>query len=915
MIPPPGADLCEQLAAGATLLTANRRLFRYMRERFDAHQAQSGLEVWPSADILSLPAWLGRCWELGLQRIDPDSTLPGAGARLLSDAQETVLWEQIVAADAQARNLLQPASAARLARRAQRLLTEWRLQLPAPPSGGWSEETRAFLRWRKSFAAECAAKGWVSATALPDIVAQWLAAGLVTAPPRLLLAGFDEFTPQQEALLDALRSNGSRVELLPFPQFDTTSQRTPCLDANAEIEAAARWARHYLEAGGSGTIGIIVPELGALRGNVERIFREVLAPGAVLAGSNRAQPFNISLGRPLADYPLVDAALAFLAMGRQPLLLTEVSRLLLSPFLAGAQEEAGPRAMLDAQLRRGGELETSLSRIMAEAARPLLQGHASPHHAPQLASSLAAWREAFTHLRGGRKSPVAWAAVFSDLLRTLGWPERLRLNSGEHQTWEKLLELFSTFAALEPVLPSLTWQQALSRLRRLAAETEFQPEGEPARVQILGELEATGMDFERVWILGLHEEAWPRPARPNPFLPSAWQRAHELPQSSSAREAAYARRITARLLASAPEAVVSHPLRDGERSLRPSPLIAALPTVPLHELPQSTVPAYRQIIQRSARLEVLTDHQAPPLAPGHQAGGAGIFEDQSACPFRAFARHRLGASALESPTPGLDASARGRLMHRALERIWARLESQANLNRLTPQEQQALVEEVIAEVLAEAERRYPATMRGKFKEIETQRLIRLLAEHLENERARAPFTVTAREQETLIKIAGLEVNTRIDRIDQLEDSRHVVLDYKSGKSSWRDWQGPRPDAPQLPLYCTSGGLDIAAVAFAQVRRGESRFHGLEVETGILPQATRFDQIPPPPDVPTPPDRDSVLAAWRTVLERLATDYLRGEATVDPKDPRKTCQYCDLPALCRIYESGSQFGGGEESDDG
>ncbi|MCZ6473510.1 MAG: hypothetical protein O6934_08740, partial [SAR324 cluster bacterium] len=113
MIPPPGADLCEQLAAGATLLTANRRLFRYMRERFDAHQAQSGLEVWPSADILSLPAWLGRCWELGLQRIDPDSTLPGAGARLLSDAQETVLWEQIVAADAQARNLLQPASAAR----------------------------------------------------------------------------------------------------------------------------------------------------------------------------------------------------------------------------------------------------------------------------------------------------------------------------------------------------------------------------------------------------------------------------------------------------------------------------------------------------------------------------------------------------------------------------------------------------------------------------------------------------------------------------------------------------------------------------------------------------------------------------------------------------------------------------------
>ena len=49
--------------------------------------------------------------------------------------------------------------------------------------------------------------------------------------------------------------------------------------------------------------------------------------------------------------------------------------------------------------------------------------------------------------------------------------------------------------------------------------------------------------------------------------------------------------------------------------------------------------------------------------------------------------------------------------------------------------------------------------------------------------------------------------------------------------------------------------------------------------------------------------------------RVDVGRLRGDAAVDPKDPRKTCQYCDLPALCRIFESGLQFGGGEESDDG
>ena len=903
----------EALAAGATLLTVNRRLFLHLRERYDAHQARAGREVWPTADILPFSAWLRRCWEEGREADAPLSPSLEDGALLLSETQEGVLWEQIIARGAGRRDVLQPAAAARLARQASQLLAQWRLDLP-PPRDGESEETQAFRRWRSAFQAACAAGGWLSPALLPEVVAHWIETSSIAPPARLLLAGFDEFTPQQAALLEVLRGAGCEVSEVPPPDASPTPERVGCPDVEAEIETAARWARRLLEAGDGGSIGIVVPELGALRARMERIFTDVLAPGAVLPGASGQPPFNISHGRPLARFPLVEAALAFLGLGRGRLPMAEASRLILSPFLAGAEQEAAQRALLDAHLRQGSEAELSLAWIATEAGRPRMGDHPSPHHAPVLAAVLTRWQEAFAELRDGRKAPGAWAEACSRLLRALGWPEQLKLDSVEHQAWEKLLELFSEFAALEPVLPALPWGEALTRLHKLAAETQFQPEGGPAQVQILGALEAGGLAFDHLWVLGLHEDAWPRPAHPNPFLPAAWQREQGLPQSSAAREAAYARRITARLLAGAGEAVVSHPLAEGERALRPSRLIAHLPGRPPGSLSLSAVPFFQEIVREAGGLETLSDHDAPPLAADRPAaGGSGIFKDQAACPFRAFATHRLHAQPLASPAHGLDPSERGSLIHKVLERIWARLETLANLRNMPPEALHGRVAEAVEETLADAERRHPATLRGRFREIERARLIRLTEEWLEQERERAPFTVIAREREATLTIGGIEVNTRIDRIDQLEDMRHVVLDYKSGKSNWKDWLGERPEEPQLPLYCSSAGLDLAAVAFAQVRRGDSAFRGLEAEAGILPRAERFDTIPAPPGNPEPPDRDTVLAQWHGVLENLGNDFRRGAARVDPKDPPKTCRYCELTPLCRIHDVPAPAG--EEEDDG
>jgi hypothetical protein len=45
----------------------------------------------------------------------------------------------------------------------------------------------------------------------------------------------------------------------------------------------------------------------------------------------------------------------------------------------------------------------------------------------------------------------------------------------------------------------------------------------------------------------------------------------------------------------------------------------------------------------------------------------------------------------------------------------------------------------------------------------------------------------------------------------------------------------------------------------------------------------------------------VIDLWRGKIEFLADEVRQGIATVSPVSVHKSCQYCDLGALCRIGE--------------
>ena len=382
---------------------------------------------------------------------------------------------------------------------------------------------------------------------------------------------------------------------------------------------------------------------------------------------------------------------------------------------------------------------------------------------------------------------------------------------------------------------------------------------------------------------GLHDEALPGPTRPNPFLPLELQRAHGLPHSSAARELEVATMVMRRLKTSAPELVLSYPKQDGDQQLGPSPFLGEIGNrAPIWQVP-TWVESMRSNATSGSTIEMLTDPVAPPVPAGTtHLGGTWLLRDMAACYFRAWAVNRAGARPLEEPEAGITSRESGTAVHTALELIWKRVQTHRALCALPTVE--------LGEIVASSVRAGVAKTKGMGRALEQKRLERLLLAWLEIEKSRPEFTVIESETKHEIRIGSLQLTTRADRVDQLEDGRYIVLDYKTGVLKGGCWTGDRPDEPQLPLYCASRDQDIAAAAFAQIRCGDLGFKGLEQEPRILPNLGKMDKGPL---------LRQQIAEWRQVFERLAGEFCSGNALVNPK--QKACEYCAVTALCRVQD--------------
>jgi ATP-dependent helicase/nuclease subunit B len=885
------SEIDAWLRSGGLVVTASERAARSLTSAFNRSRRVEGLTAWLAPSIRDWNTFVRDEWDERAL----DSRL------VLNSLQEHSLWAGIVSAAAPEAARLAGAldRLAALAMEAHGLICAYAPQLLNKKARrAWDQDAAAFSDWLSRFDEICGASSLISAARLPLELTQALKQDSAERTP-LLLAGFDRVLPTQQELF-ATWGACKQISLGPAAAQIEFHQAT---DPASELAACAVWCKQQLTANPRARLLVVTQDVPSRRGEIERAFlRSACEGGSACAASSI---FEFSLGVPLSQIALARGASLLLHWLTEPIDEHELDWLLSTNQTAASPSESLALVAFMRALRRKDMQRTrwTLTDFLRQKPRTELP---------------AAWAARVTQAQRRLQefarrpqSPLAWAELSPQLLELAGWPGVRPLTSAEFQARRRWQQTVDDCASLGFNGRPIEWQEFLAVLDRAVNETLFAPESQDAPILIAGPAESAGLTADAIWFLDVTEDAWPATGATHPLLSIAAQRAAGMPHASPRLDWELADTVTRRLLASAPEVRFSYATQNEGVEARPSRIVEQFAGAPQ---PFSAALAASEIPPPLAR--PFEDTSQIPFPAGDAPGGSATLTAQSQCTFKAFATARLGAQSWEPAEPGLTAKERGQLLHDVLHSVWAGpphgIRSQEKL--LAVQNLNSFVADHVRRVFAtQMPSRATESMPSSYLALEEARLIKLVTEWLDYERTRIRFSVLDSEQQTNVSIAGLPLKVRLDRIDRLIDGSLLVIDYKSGDVSPSDWDLPRPDDLQLPLYAEFAldpGSDlIGGLVFAKVRAGKSEFAGKVRDA----KATLRADLRGNTNLVKKPLDSGQLSTWKQYIEELALDFLAGRAIVNPRDYPETCQRCGLQVVCRVSEN-PPLSGDENSEE-
>ena len=870
--------LDQALQGGAQVVTANRRLARLLAARFNDKQMADGRTAWLRPEIYDWSTWLS---VLG------DSAGPSIeGIVRINTHQSRILWENCLSVE-----LSNPdaniGALVRLAREARVRLVDWQVPLSSVGEYARSDDERFFANALNAYVRLLERNAWVDDAGYSQRILEQVSAGWLQPAKRMVMVGFTSPSSLFDSMVDALRRRGCEVA---FATTDANTENTgrphfvEFLDEAQEYRAAGAWAREVLERGEKTQVAIVVSGLESKATRVGNLIREGFMPGWQLSPAVGAGSVNVSYGQPLSDYPVIATALLLLRwISGEALSAAEVGILLRSRMTGDRTFGESVTAADYGKQADESRIRTELRlREMADRNWTLdlfARGFEDTDHADAVSVWIADLKQACEMLIEGSR-PDAIAESIDEALALAGWPGEASMSSRDFQVLNRWRELLNDFVRLSLVQATFTPSQAIARLTTMAHETVFQPETEAALVNVLGALEASGSEFDHLWVAGLTSKHWPPPARPLSLVSTRLQREYGMPDSTPSNTSDYAKRSLSALLASSEQVMLSFSRFEQDAEQTPSPILPDVASIDATGLDPGW---YACHLVDPSQSRSVADDPAPPIRPGDTVwGGAATLDRQSYSPFSAFAFGRLGLRYLARFSPALQPVLRGNLIHDALRRLYRVHDDQASLAALSDDARSEQINDAVRLAMA-AEFRLADDVLRQVLRFEEQRIRVLLSGVIDHDLARPAFSVASIEEACEFNFKSLSLRLKADRIDRLAGGRHLILDYKTGDAK-KLLTNKEPNSFQLILYSLAYGGDVAALGLYNV---DSRL------TAINGAGQTLDDRE---------DWDKDLAAWSAValahLERMIEGDLRVNAFQPLRDSRQTALLSRVAELKR-----------------
>ena len=822
------------------IITANQRLQAAMHAAWSNHCASTST-TWYTPRIFSVDNWIDELWK-ELQ----DQNFGNISENIvLDDHQIRYYWERSIRICDGDQDLKYASNAAKT----YKLLQRWMLSTEDITED--SPSIKIFRKWQKTYRRLLKQNKSITPDDRIQKITEAYSLGTLLKESRVHTYGFQSIPPLFEQLLN-ISSNSSHS--IQSQSTNKNIKKVELKDRDEELRAATTWATNQLMLEPNQRIGIIVPDLNSSIEKVARIMDESLHD------QNQRAIVNISAGTSLIKTSLVSTAIDLIQCLVSKRNLNDWLHLLYSPHCLFAQLPLQVLVNCELKLRNSRKSELNLNDFCFALVPVDIDDNSRGLLAP-----LIRFRDSKRKIFPRKQSFTEWSQLFNSTLNDLNWPGKRSLDTLEYQQKDSWKNLLNKFSMLDSLNTEIEVTSAIRHLKQMATDAIFHPQTGEAPIQILGMLEGVGLRFDQLWVTNLDSQHFPLQSKMDSILPPNFQRQNLMPHSHPDRELFLSKQLLSDYTNNAQTLVLSHASRNGDEKLFLSPLIENVSSSSLYELcgDMSSFPS--QI--NSCDQTFLFEDSAPPLSDRETIRiGSSMFKNQSACPFNAFAIHRLKSESLQDLTIGLTALDRGSILHEVMFKIWRKWGSSQGLHNLTDLILQNDISDNIKTTLNDWSAHHPI-LRGKlFSQLEQARLEKLVWQWIENEKNRPIFSVDSLEVKKNLEVAGICVSVRIDRIDKI-GKKFLVIDYKSGSVKPADWNGDRPRDPQLPLYVSALEPKVNGCAFAQLKTGNIKFFGLS-DSELIPYEKPHEDWP------------SLIKQWCDSIDKLAKEFSAGHADVE-----------------------------------
>jgi|TARA_B110000208_G_scaffold155129_1_gene187990 ATP-dependent helicase/nuclease subunit B len=668
--------------------------------------------------------------------------------------------------------------------------------------------------------------------------------------------GFNEPTPEQQKLFEIL-------ECTPLLQKNenTNIPAYSFIDQETELKTIAKWAKEISIKNPDKKIGIVIPNLNELQHIVKTTFDLEFASTLI---ETHQKPYNISLGIPLGQYPLIQHLFSILKISTQfmrgyidhELLIKVVT----SPYIKDASKELDGRALLINKVLKIGASESKVNKIIS------------------LLDSCPSLKEIFIGINTvniSKTTSLDGTLNSINLLLTYwGFTSDRILSSSEYQIFEKYQIESLILNKLSVFYKKSNLFDALEILNAHINAVIFQPKSGLSNIHILGSLEAEGIFFDHAWVSSMTSNFLPGRIKMPLFIPQKTAIEYELPNTSFLLVAKESKKTLENLNNLSFDTIYSYPKNSSNREELPTPYLDFDDYL------------YEELSQGLSReMEYIKDSSAPKIDEPSIKKGVKTLQNQMSCGFKGFTS-RLSIDNFDEPHIGISRLEQGNLIHKILETFFNETTTSTKLLELSDNELTHLIEKHTESAILKIPQ-------SNFKVNEKNRLLRIIHEYISLEKERDYFEVVETESASEVNIEGLKFSTRIDRMDRMSSGSKIIIDYKTGKNvKASHLTGDPLEQAQLPIYAITNS--VQGVAFAIINSNNCEFKAITKNKLELPLSKQASN--------KMPDWDKQVTEWRSSLTLASQDFQAGVASVLPT--KHACDYCDYDLLCRIEKPGN-----------